>query len=222
MITVERATKSYPSKNGRVTILDELSCVFEPGKNTALIGKNGAGKSTLMRLLSGSETPDSGKIIRQGSVSWPLGFKGGLHGSLSGKENIGFISRIYGKDFKEVFDYVTQFAELGNYMLEDVKTYSNGMKARLSFGISMAFDFDYYLIDEIIAVGDAEFRRKCKKVLNEKMEKSTVILVSHSNSMMRDFCEYGVVIKNGKISEVKKINKAIAYYENNEVEHIQT
>lgn len=213
MIAFEDVTKSYPARMGRKIVLDDISHRFEPGFNTALIGSNGAGKSTMMRILSGAELPDSGTVTRHGTVSWPLGFAGGLHPSMSGRENVAFISRIYGQDFAEMLDFVEDFADIGPNMQNQTRTYSSGMKARVSFGISMAIKFSFYLIDEVIAVGDASFKRKCKRVLNERLKDSTVILISHSNSLMRDFCDYGVVLSDGKLTNQGKLEDAIAAHE---------
>jgi capsular polysaccharide transport system ATP-binding protein len=213
MISFRNVSKSYPSSEGRRPVLTGVTHDFPRGKHTALLGKNGAGKSTMMRLLSGSERPDYGQVERHATVSWPLGFKGGLHGSLTGRENVSFISRIYGQDHLEMMDFVEDFAGLGKYIDEETKTYSSGMKARLSFGISMAVKFDYYLIDEVIAVGDTAFKRKCKKFLSERLESATVILVSHSSSLMKDFCEHGVVLEDGTLKDFPTLDDAIAYYE---------
>jgi len=213
MIRLENVVKSYPSRFGRQTILKDISTVFAKGRNTAIIGGNGAGKSTLMRLLSGAELPDSGRIVREASISWPLGFRGGLHGSLSGRENLAFIARIYGRSHAELIDFVEDFADIGKYMREPVSTYSSGMRARLSFGISMAIQFDFYLIDEIIAVGDAAFKRKCKVVLNERLAKSTVVMVSHSAPIMKEFCSHGIVLEGGRLCEFASLDDAIQHYE---------
>jgi capsular polysaccharide transport system ATP-binding protein len=214
MISFEKVVKSYPGKRGRKLVLQNLSHQFPRGKHTAIIGRNGAGKSTLMRLLSGAELPDSGRVVRKGSVSWPLGFRGGLHGSLTGRENVAFISRIYGEDAREMLDYVEDFADIGKAMDDETKGYSSGMRARVAFGISMAINFDYYLIDEVIAVGDRAFQNKCKRVLADRLQSSTVLLVSHSNVLMRDFCQHGVVLEQGKLHSFTGIDEAIDYYEN--------
>lgn len=213
MISFRNVQKSYPERDGKKIILDGIDLTFPRGQNTAIIGPNGAGKSTLMRLLSGAEMPDSGTIRREGSVSWPLGFKGGLHGSLTGRENIAFISRVYNRDFAEMLDFVESFADIGKNINEQVKTYSSGMKARVAFGMSMAIKFDYYLIDEVIAVGDISFKKKCKVVLSERLESATVILISHSNSLMREFCTHGLLLKDGKVESFPKLNDAIRFYE---------
>ncbi|PSJ51760.1 ABC transporter ATP-binding protein [Kumtagia ephedrae] len=213
MIHLENVCKSYPARMGRKSVINDVSIDFVPGRNTAIMGGNGAGKSTLMRLISGAEVPDSGKVERRASVSWPLGFRGGLHGSLTGRENLAFIARIYGRNYPDLLDFVEDFAEIGNYMQQPVRTYSSGMKARLSFGVSMAIQFDYYLIDEVIAVGDVSFKRKCKIVLSDRLKDSTVLLISHSTSIMKEFCQHGVVMENGRLLEFGSLNKAIKYYE---------
>ena len=213
MIRLVDVSKSYPSRGGRKHVLEHVSVTFPPGRSTAVIGPNGAGKSTLMRLMSGAELPDRGRVERHATVSWPLGFAGGLHGVLTGRENISFISRIYGRDYREMIDFVEDFAEIGSAMNNPVKTYSNGMRARVAFGISMAIAFDYYLIDEVIAVGDASFRAKCRQVLNERLVNSTVILISHSPALMRDFCTRGCVLEDRHLVPFDDVEDAIAHYE---------
>jgi capsular polysaccharide transport system ATP-binding protein len=213
MIRLRNVTKAYPTGRGRHTVLRDITADFPAGRNVALMGGNGAGKSTMMRLLSGAELPDSGKVVRRASVSWPLGFAGGLHGSLTGKENLAFIARVYDQDYGDLLDFVEDFAEIGKFMYQPVKTYSSGMKARLSFGVSMGIKFDYYLIDEVIAVGDPSFKRKCKIILGEKLKDSTVILISHSSSIMKEFCQHGIVLENGRLIDFPSIDGAIKYYE---------
>ena len=213
MIRLVDVSKSYPAKGGRKQVLDQVSITFPPGRNTAIIGPNGAGKSTLMRLMSGAELPDRGRVERAATVSWPLGFAGGLHGVLTGRENISFISRIYGRDYREMIDFVEDFADIGRAMNEQVKTYSSGMRARVAFGISMAIAFDYYLIDEVIAVGDASFKAKCRKVLNEQLTNSTVVLVSHSVALMREFAVRGCVLEDRRLIEFNDVSDAIDHYE---------
>jgi len=213
MIRLENVVKSYPARMGRKVVLKGITADFPPGRSTAIMGVNGAGKSTLMRIISGAEVPDSGKVERTSSISWPLGFKGGLHGSLTGRENLAFIARIYGRDYRDLLEFVEDFAEIGDYMHQPIRTYSSGMRARLSFGVSMAIEFDYYLIDEVIAVGDITFKRKAQAVLSERLRKSTVLLVSHSASIMKDFCQHGVVMENGKLVSFPSLKDALAYYE---------
>lgn len=213
MIHFRNVHKSYPVSGGVKQVLKGITMDLEPGKSTAFIGQNGAGKSTLLRLLSGAEIPDAGVIRRDATVSWPLGFKGGLHGALTGRENVAFIARIYKQDFNEMLDFVEDFADIGKNMRQRVGSYSSGMKARVAFGMSMAINFNYYLIDEVIAVGDAAFKRKCKKVLEDRLQSSTIILISHSNSLMREFCEHGAVLQDGKLFNFPSLNEAIKFYE---------
>jgi len=214
MIHLEDVTKAYPSKFGRHTVLDGINVDFPPGVNTAIMGPNGAGKSTLMRLLSGAEMPDAGRIVCNAAVSWPLGFKGGLHGSMSGRENVAFIARIYRRDYKQMLKYVEDFAEIGRFINEPIKNYSSGMKAKLSFGVSLAIQFDYYLIDEVMSVGDPKFRRKSKAALLERLSNATVIMISHSASLMKEYCVRGLVLEGGRLLEFPDIDQAINYYEN--------
>lgn len=213
MIEFREVSKWYPNRGGRKTVLKKINANFPRGKNIAIMGKNGAGKSTMLRLFSGAELPDRGEVIRNATVSWPLGFSGGLHGSLSGRENVAFIARVYGREFGEVLEYVQDFASLGKAINQPVKTYSSGMRARLAFGMSMAIRFDYYLIDEVIAVGDPAFREKSRQTLLERLGDATVIMVSHSVGIMREFCDHGAVISNGGYIEFADIGDAISEYQ---------
>lgn len=216
MISFSQVTKSYKSKGIRKIILDSLSFTFPADKNIAIMGKNGAGKSTMMRLIAGTEPPDRGHIYRKDKVSWPLGFSGGFNGSMTGLENIRFVSRIYGQDTDRIVRYVARFSELGPSLRLPIKTYSSGMKARLAFGLSMAIDFQVYLIDEITAVGDSNFKRKSKEVFLDKLDKSQIIMVSHSKNTIKEYCDCGLLIQNGNISYYSTIKELLeAYKESN-------
>lgn len=216
MISFQNVYKYYPSREGKRAVLENISFDIRPGEDLGILGRNGAGKSTLMRLIAGSEACDQGRIVREGSISWPLGFSGGFHGSLSGRENVRFVSRIYGQHPRLIFDFVNDFAALGKYIDMPVKSYSSGMRARLAFGLSMAIDFDYYLIDEVIAVGDTAFKKKCREVLDQKRKKSTVILISHSDSLIREFCKKGAVVEEGRLSLYDDLEEAINMHDNNQ------
>ena len=137
MIQLINVSKDYPTKAGPRRVLDNINLTIRPGERVGILGRNGAGKSTLVRLISGAEPPTTGKIERNMSVSWPLAFSGGFHGSLTGADNVRFICRIYGVDFESRFQFVQDFSELGIYINEPVMNYSSGMKARLAFAISM-------------------------------------------------------------------------------------
>ena len=166
MIELRNINKSYPlPRHGRREILHNASITFRPGVNIGILGLNGQGKSTLIRIISGAERPDSGTVTRKSRVSWPIGFTGGFNGSLTGRENLRFTSRIYGANIQEVTEFVEDFTELGPYMDMPVKTYSSGMRSKLAFGLSMSIGFDFYLIDEAWSVGDASFRAKAENSL---------------------------------------------------------
>jgi capsular polysaccharide transport system ATP-binding protein len=179
------------------------------------MGRNGAGKSTLLRMIGGAVAPDSGVIRRDARVSWPLGFGGAFQGSLTGAQNARFVARIYGFDTAEMVERVTEFSELGDFMYMPVRTYSSGMKARLSFAVSMAVHFDIYLIDELTAVGDAAFKRKCADAFRSKMGTADVIMVSHGTNNLRQYCDAGLVLEEGRLTYYDDIEDALAVHEEN-------
>jgi capsular polysaccharide transport system ATP-binding protein len=212
MLAFDRASKVYNLKGVQKVILDDLSFAFPENRNVAIMGKNGAGKSTMMRLLAGSEPPTSGHVYRSLRVSWPLGFAGGFNGSMTGIENTRFVSRIYGQDTERVIAYVKDFAELGPSLRLPIKTYSSGMKARLAFGLSMAINFQVYLIDEITAVGDETFRKKSKAVFQEKLKSSQIIMVSHSAVTIKEYCDCGLLLNNGGVTFYDDVTDLINAY----------
>ena len=167
MIELQNVCKRYRVKTGWHTVLDNVNLRIEEGKSIGILGVNGAGKSTMIRIIGGAELPDSGHVIRTSRVSWPIGFSGCFHGTLTGRENLRFVSRVYGADIRKVTEYVEDFAELSDYMDMPVKTYSSGMRSKLAFGLSMAIGFDFYLIDEAYSVGDAAFKQKADRALKE-------------------------------------------------------
>jgi len=212
---LRNVTKSYLTPNGRRYVFRNLSMAIPPGKNIGLIGRNGAGKSTLMRLLGGADVPDSGTIATDRSISWPVGLTGGFQGSMSGRDNIKFICRVYGATgdaMREKIRYVQEFAEIGDWIDEPIKTYSSGMRSRVAFGLSMAFDFDYYLIDEVMSVGDAQFKRKCAEVFKEKLQKSNVVLVSHSMPEIEKLCDIVLLVRDGGIQVYDDVAEGIKAY----------
>jgi len=211
MIRLDNVTKIYDSNSGPRTILDGISLTVSPGERLGILGRNGAGKSTLIRVISGAEPPTSGSVERTMSVSWPLAFTGGFHGRLTGADNLRFICRIYGADYRDKIAFVEEFTELGSYLHEPVQVYSSGMRARLAFAISMTIDFDCYLIDEVMAVGDESFREKCQYELFEKRKDKAMVMVSHSRRYLEKTCERFLLFRNGMTEEYEDFDKA--YYE---------
>ncbi len=212
MITLDRVFKFYRTNGIVKIVLDHVSMRFEGGYSYGLMGVNGAGKSTTMRLIAGTELPNSGRIKRKVRISWPLGFAGGFHPAMSGRENIKFVARVYGADVSKTIDFVEDFSEIGDYIDVPVKTYSSGMMARLSFGLSMAIDFDCYLIDEITSVGDARFQVRCHEAFVERRKRSNVIMVSHSMQTIKEYCDRGGVIVDGQIVMFPNVDLAIEDY----------
>lgn len=212
MISVQNVEKRYLTRNGWRTVLKDINFNIKKGEKIGILGRNGAGKSTLIRLLSGVEPPTSGEIIRNMSISWPLAFSGAFQGSLTGMDNLRFICRIYGIDIDKAKEFVEEFSELGEYLYEPVKKYSSGMKARLAFAISLSVEFDCYLIDEVIAVGDSRFNAKCKYELFEKRKDRSIILVSHSPSAIREYCDKAMVLEQGKLHHFESIDLAYQFY----------
>ncbi|MBN1141010.1 MAG: ABC transporter ATP-binding protein [Deltaproteobacteria bacterium] len=213
MLQLVNLCKQYRTTKGVKTVLDDVTASFPPGRNMGILGRNGAGKSTLLQLIGGAELPTSGKVLRQGRVSWPIGFSGGFHGSLTGRENLRFICRIYKADIQKVTAFVEEFAELGDYMEMPVNSYSSGMKGKLAFGLSMAIDFDYYLIDEVTAVGDASFQRKSKEEFRRRKDRSTLLVVSHSANTIREHCDAAAVLEEGRLIPFDDVGSAIHHYE---------
>ncbi|TCM54474.1 capsular polysaccharide transport system ATP-binding protein [Rhizobium sp. PP-F2F-G48] len=215
MIQLERATKFAKAKGVTKTILNDVSFTIPRGRSLALLGRNGAGKSTLLQIIAGTLHLDKGTVRRDAKVSWPLGFAGSFQGSLSGEQNVRFVARIYGVDTESLVEYVRDFAELGEFFRAPVQTYSSGMKARLAFGISMGVKFDYYLVDEVTAVGDTNFKRKSHQVFKERLKGSDVIMVSHSTSTLKDYCHSGVVLEDGKLIYFENLADAVRVHEEN-------
>ena len=215
MFELKNITKSYLTPKGRRYVFRDLSLKIPAGKNIGLIGRNGAGKSTLVRLLGGADVPDTGTIATDKSISWPVGLAGGFQGSMTGRENVKFVSRVYGAvgdAMRQKVAYVEDFAEIGSWIDEPVKTYSSGMRSRLAFGLSMAFDFDYYLIDEVMSVGDAQFRRKCADVFEERLQKSKVVLVSHNMPEIKKLCDVVLLVRDGGVQIYDDVDEGIKAY----------
>jgi capsular polysaccharide transport system ATP-binding protein len=213
MIRLLDVNKIYPTGSGPVHVLRDINLTVRPGERIGILGRNGAGKSTLIRLISGAERPTTGMVERGMSVSWPLAFGGAFQGSLTGLDNLRFICRIYGVDPKEKIAFVEDFSELGIYLREPVKTYSSGMRARLAFAISMVVEFDCFLIDEIIAVGDARFHEKCNHELFEKRGDRAMIIVSHNAGYIREHCSRAAVLLGGELHSAPTLDEAFALYD---------
>ncbi|RIZ55045.1 ABC transporter ATP-binding protein [Vibrio sp. PID23_8] len=213
MITLSHLTKYYPSDLGKQYIFQDLSFTFPAGHNIALLGSNGAGKSTLFRILAGSEYPNKGKVISDNAISWPVALATGIHPQMTGRENTRFIGRVNGVADLDAFEEkVKAFAELGVKYDLPVKTYSSGMRARLTFGCCISIDFDVYLIDEATSVGDAKFRQKAKRALLDKSRDASLIMVSHDMKEIREFCDSAVILHQGELTFYEDLDQAITVY----------
>jgi capsular polysaccharide transport system ATP-binding protein len=215
VIRVESVSKSYLTLTGRKVVFRDLNFSVPAGRNVGLIGRNGAGKSTLMRLISGVDEPDSGRIITPLSLSWPVGLSGGMRSELTARENVRFVCRLHGvrrAAMQRKIEFVREFAGIGTQFDEPMSTYSSGMRARVSFGTSMAFKFDYYLIDEVMAVGDITFREKSREVFTERMRNAHVIMVSHSMNQIKRMCDLVVMLEGGQARVYEDVAEGVAAY----------
>ena len=214
MIEVRNLTKSFNYRGKKTTIFKDLNFIIQTGESIAILGANGAGKSTLLRILGGIDLPDSGTIHTDSTISWPVGLVGGFQGSLTGRENVTFVSRIYAEKRKvpEKVRYVEEFAELGAYFDRPFKTYSSGMRSRVTFGLSMAFDFDVYLIDEVTAAGDQRFRERSKRLLMERKKVSDFLMVDHNLWGLKLHCDRAFILEGGKIEEYDDLDEAVALH----------
>jgi capsular polysaccharide transport system ATP-binding protein len=213
MIRLEGITKTYATRQGLRQVLRGVDLQLERGRHVGILGRNGAGKSTLIRLLSGAEQPSSGHIVRNMSVSWPLAFTGAFQNHLTGIDNLKFVCRIYGVDWRPLLPFVEDFTELGMYLREPVLTYSSGMTMRLAFALSMAIEFDCFLIDEGLSVGDARFGHRCHVELFQKRKDRAFILVSHSPETIKLYCERACVLHDGRLHEFEHVEQAYDFYE---------
>lgn len=211
-IELKNIVKKYPVRDGSRIVLNHINFKVEQGEKVGILGRNGAGKSTLIRLISQAEQPTSGAILRNMSISWPLAYGGAFQGSLTGVDNLYFICRIYGLDPKKALPFVENFAELGKYLREPVKKYSSGMRARLAFAISMAVEFDCFLIDEVVSVGDQRFHEKCHYELFEKRADRAMIIVSHDINFIRAHCERASVLHQGELFNYNNLDEAFEFY----------
>jgi capsular polysaccharide transport system ATP-binding protein len=212
MIELVDVSKGFPTGRGFHQVLNRVNIRFEKGVNVGVVGRNGAGKSTLIGILAGAILPDSGRVVRQARISWPVGFGGGAHGALTAEENCRFVARAYGEDVDRVVDFAREFSELGDFFYLPVRTYSSGMRARLNFALTMAFPFDFYLIDEGMATGDARFKDKSEALFDSRRGQSAVIIVSHNLRTVRRYSDRVAVLLNGKLTMFDSVDEAQELY----------
>ena len=215
MIVLENVTKIFYSRHVKNVVFQDLNAVFPSRTSVALLGRNGAGKSTLLQVIAGALIPNSGRVLSDGNISFPIGLANSMHPHMSGAQNTKFIARIYGADTDSLKNFVEEFAELGEKFYLPVKTYSSGMRARLLFGINMGLKFDTYLVDEVSAVGDASFREKSEYVFKERMRESGAIFISHSMPLLRRMCTAGAVLERGRITYFEDLEEAIRVHHDN-------
>ena len=204
--------KEYHTAVGVRRVLDGISFDIAAGEKIAVLGKNGAGKSTLVKIIGGVEEPTSGDVARDLFMSWPIAFAGGFEATMSGLDNIRFIARIYGVPIEDAVAFVDDFAELGRLLYLPVKTYSSGMRARLAFGLTLAVDFECFLIDEVISVGDARFQQKCYDALFVRRQHCAMILVSHDTNIIKQYCNKALVLKSGRGRVIEDVDFALEIY----------
>ncbi|QIO10176.1 ABC transporter ATP-binding protein [Acinetobacter lanii] len=215
MIELKNLTKSFVTPKGRHYVFRNLNAILPENKSVALLGKNGAGKSTLLRIIGGIDYADQGKVITNKSISWPVALSGGFQGSLTARQNVRFVARLYVENEEQVeyvVNFVEEFAEIGKYFDMPIKSYSSGMRSRIGFGLSMAFNFDYYLLDEAGAVGDASFRKKSQRLLDELKESSNIIMVSHDLNDLTRNCDVAFLVRDGKAEYFEDVLEAVEVY----------
>lgn len=215
MIHIQNLCKTYYTRNSVKKVADNITVTFPTGSSVALLGRNGTGKSTLLRMIAGTVEPDSGHVVSDGRVSWPVGFAGSFHRQMTGSQNVRFIARVYGMDTDALSDFVEDFAALGDHYYMPLRSYSSGMRSRLAFGVSMGIPFDTYLVDEVTSVGDAAFRRKSNALFRERMANSSAVVVSHSGTQLRKICNAAALLEDGRLTYYDDLDEAIAQHKAN-------
>lgn len=213
MVRFENLTKSFRVLGRRKTVIDRLSFTLPSGQTLALLGRNGAGKSTLLGLIAGTIRPDSGRIVSDGAISWPVGLGGAFHPELTGAQNVRFLARVYGVETEALMAFVADFSELGQQFHMPLRSYSTGMRSRLVFGAAMGIRFDTYLVDEVTSVGDAAFRRKSRAVFRHRVANATAVMVSHNMRDIRDYCDTALILEDGRLTYFEDIGEAIRQHE---------
>lgn len=215
MIVVKDLYKRYQTDHGPGDwILEGVDLKIPKNISVGLIGANGSGKSTLLRIIGGVDYPNRGYVERRCKVSWPMGYAGGLQGSLTGRQNAKFVCRVHGHDddLEDKLSFIEDFAEIGKAFYEPVKTYSSGMRSRLLFAMSLAFDFDIYISDEVTAAGDAAFKNKASKAFKDLAQRSSMIMVSHGEGTLKEFCSAGIWLNKGRAQWFDSIDDALSAY----------
>lgn len=212
MLRVDHVSKVYATRQGRRKVLDDVNFTLERGRHLGILGRNGAGKSTLIRVIAGAERPTSGEVQRGMRVSWPLAFGGAFAPHLTGLDNLKFVCRIYGVDYRPLIPFVEEFTELGHYFREPVEHYSHGMLTRLAFALSMAIEFDCFLIDEAMVVGDVRFHERCHTELFHKRSDRSFILVTHDANSIKLYCKQAAVLHDGHLIPFDTVDAAYDFY----------
>ncbi|HHX89216.1 MAG TPA: ABC transporter ATP-binding protein [Paracoccus sp.] len=210
MIVIESLAKGFWVKGQYVPVFHDLNMTVPTGRSVALLGGNGAGKSTLLQIVAGTLKPDAGRVYSDGAISWPVGLASSFHKDLTGEQNTRFIARAYGVDTGSLCDFVQDFAELGPHFLAPIRTYSSGMRSRLTFGISMGIQFDTYLVDEVTAVGDAKFKRKARRLFRDRIKAAGAIMVNHNLTELRDYCDCALLLHEGQLQFFDDLDEGIA------------
>ncbi len=212
MIKLVNVNKRYRTAAGVNTVLNNVTATFPVGKSVGILGLNGAGKSTLVRIIGDAEPPDSGHVERIGRVSWPLGYAGGFQGNLTARENARFVARIYGESTEYIEAFTQEFSELGDYFDVPLRNYSAGMRGRFAFSVSLACNFDYYLVDEALETGDARYKEKFRLAFEERRANASVILVSHNEQTIRRNCDMAAILHDGDLTLYDDLKDALQFY----------